>query len=77
MFDLWTNKDVSLRMTKNAELTTLLGYQITKIFMIFPVDEIGRVVSMGDRIACAHDRARISLGSSGIFQQCERNSIQP
>ncbi|KAK4414740.1 ATP synthase subunit alpha, mitochondrial [Sesamum alatum] len=54
-----------------AELTTLLESQISNFYMNFQVDEIGRVVSVGDGIARVYGLNEIQAGemvgfSSGV-----------
>ncbi|XBJ08711.1 hypothetical protein VPH35_013947 [Triticum aestivum] len=50
-----------------AELTTLLESRMTNFYTNFQVDEIGRVVSVGDGIARVYGLNEIQAGEMGIF----------
>lgn len=45
-----------------AELTTLFESRMTNFYMNFQVDEIGRVVSVGDRIVFLETESQPSQG---------------
>jgi hypothetical protein len=53
--------------TRAAELTTLLESRITNFYTNFQVDEIGRVVSVGDGIARVYGLNQIQAGEMVEF----------